>query len=91
MSAACNLGKIDFLLLFLGDQISLFQHECPFIIISSSLHPEIKYSWGMGEKTGVLGWADEKIGDWIALGGFGIMGILESWPSDQTLTESMRL
>lgn len=45
----------------------------------------------MGEKTGVLGWADEKIWDWIALGGFGIMEIVESWPSDRTLTGSVRL
>lgn len=45
----------------------------------------------MGEKTGVLDWVDQTIWDWVALGGFRIMGILESWPSDQTFPGSMKL
>lgn len=37
---------IDFALLFLGDLMSLFQQECPFMIISSISHPEIKNTHG---------------------------------------------
>lgn len=49
----------------------------------------------MGEenKTDILGWDDKENWDWmglaIALGGYGNMGILEYWPSEQIPLESM--